>query len=109
MKQNVYDPDYYHYQNYGNSQLCSKIELRFSCKDLPNLDTLTKSDPKIFIFLEKKIIDTNGQTISNWERVGATEKIDNNLNPTFMKSFIIDYYFEMVNFGVFIKNFKFNN
>jgi len=96
MRRNVYEPDYYHYENYNNNELCSKIELRFSCKDLPNLDTLSKSDPKIFIFLEQKTVDNNGGTISSWTRVGATEKINDNLNPIFMKSFIIDYYFEMI-------------
>ncbi|OUM69090.1 hypothetical protein PIROE2DRAFT_2974, partial [Piromyces sp. E2] len=95
MSKSAYEPDCYHYPNYGNSQLCSKIELRFSCKDLPNMDTLSKSDPKLFVFLEQVTIDSSGQTVSTWMKVGSTEKIDNNLNPTFLKSFIIDYYFEM--------------
>ena len=93
---NKIEPDYYQYPNYGNSQLCSKIELRFSCKDLPNFDTLSKSDPKIFIFLEQRTFDNTGQQVVNWIKVGTTERINNNLNPTFLKSFIIDYYFEMV-------------
>ncbi|ORX44170.1 copine family member IX [Piromyces finnis] len=96
MNNKTYEPDCYHYPNYGNSQLCSKIELRFSCKDLPNLDTLSKSDPKIFIFLEQKSVNNEGKSVSSWSRVGATERIDNDLNPTFLKSFIIDYYFEMI-------------
>jgi len=96
MSKSMYEPDYYHYENYGNSQLCSKLELRFSCKDLPDLDTFSKSDPKVFIFLEQKSVDNTGQSISTWTKVGTTEKIDNNLNPTFLKAFIIDYYFEMI-------------
>jgi len=96
MSKNSIEPDYYHYPNYGNSQLCSKIELRFSCRDLPNLDTLSKSDPKIFIFLEQQTIDSSGQQVVNWIKVGSTERINDNLNPTFLKSFIIDYYFEMI-------------
>jgi len=96
MSKNSIEPDYYHYPNYGNNQLCSKIELRFSCRDLPNLDTLSKSDPKIFIFLEQQTFDSTGQPVVNWIKVGSTERINDNLNPTFLKSFIIDYYFEMI-------------
>jgi len=96
IDKNMIEPDCYHYPNYGDNQLCSKLELRFSCKDLPNLDTLSKSDPKIFIFLEQITYDNTGQQVTNWIKVGSTEKINNNLNPSFLKSFIIDYYFEMI-------------
>ncbi|ORX59370.1 copine-9 [Anaeromyces robustus] len=96
VTKNMLEPDYYHYTNYGDSQMCSKLELRFSCKDLPNLDTLSKSDPKIFIFLEQKSKDNAGNQVVDWIKVGTTETIMNNLNPTFVKSFIIDYYFEMI-------------
>jgi len=93
---NAYEPDYYHYTNYGQNQLCSKIELRFSCTNLPNLDTLSKSDPKIFIFLEQETYDTNGNKNVKWIQIGSTEIIKDNLNPTFLKSLIIDYYFEII-------------
>jgi hypothetical protein len=101
LSTNAFEPDYYHYTEYANThnnntELCSKIELRFECKDLPNLDILSKSDPKIFIFLEQKTINTSGEQDIKWIKVGTTEKINNDLNPSFLKSFIIDYYFEMI-------------
>jgi len=82
-------------QNPKMKSMASKVEIRISCKNLPSFDTLSKSDPKIFIFLEKKIY--SGQDVTSiWERIDTTERIKNNENPIFTKPFYIDYYFETV-------------
>jgi len=78
-----------------NSNFASKVEIKISCTDLPSCDTFSKSDPKVFIFIEKVIYDNNGST-SIWEKVGSTERIKNNNSPVFTKSFYIDYYFELI-------------
>jgi len=86
--------NYYQNPNMQNN-MASKVEIRLSCKNLPSFDTFSKSDPKIFIFLEKKVYSGHDVT-SLWERIDSTERIKNNENPIFTKSFYIDYYFEMV-------------
>ncbi|ORX44169.1 Copine-domain-containing protein [Piromyces finnis] len=88
--------NYYKYSSYDNAKsLSSKVEIKISCVDLPNFDTFSKSDPKVFIFLEKKYYDNNTST-SVWEKIDSTERIKNNDNPEFVKAFYIDYYFEMI-------------
>ena len=78
-----------------STSLSSKVEINISCSNLPKLDVLSKSDPKVFIFIEKKgYNDNNVDTV--WEKFDATETIKNNSNPVFTKSFFIDYYFETV-------------
>ncbi|ELW46914.1 Copine-3 [Tupaia chinensis] len=59
-------------------------------------DVGSKSDPLCVLFL-----NTSGQ---QWYEVERTEKIKNCLNPKFSKTFIIDYYFEVVQklkFGIY--------
>jgi hypothetical protein len=87
---------YYQYSTYDNSKsLSSKVEIRISCTNLPNFDTFSKSDPKVFIFLEKTVFKDSSST-SIWEKIGSTERIKNNDNPVFTKAFYIDYYFELI-------------
>ncbi|KAF2074544.1 hypothetical protein CYY_004171 [Polysphondylium violaceum] len=64
----------------------SRIELRFKCTKLANLDVLSKSDPQIYVS-EKR-----GNRPLTY--IGKTEKIKNNLNPIFATPILIDYYFE---------------
>uniref|UniRef100_A0A3B4X3N8 Copine-3 n=2 Tax=Seriola TaxID=8160 RepID=A0A3B4X3N8_SERLL len=52
------------------------------------MDTFSKSDPLCVLFM-----NSSG---SQWCEIGRTEKIKNCLNPSFSKTFVIDYYFEMV-------------
>ncbi|KAN0052918.1 hypothetical protein ACTA71_012398 [Dictyostelium dimigraforme] len=66
-----------------------KVELRFKCSHLKNLDICSKSDPLIMVF-EKK--GEHGESVF----IGQTEKINNNLNPEFKKSVVIDYHFENI-------------
>uniref|UniRef100_A0A6B2L0E4 C2 domain-containing protein n=1 Tax=Arcella intermedia TaxID=1963864 RepID=A0A6B2L0E4_9EUKA len=63
--------------------------MSFECKQLADLDTLSKSDPQIIIYTKT---DTN----SNWTEIGKTEIVYDNLNPKFSKSIELDYFFEKV-------------
>lgn len=70
----------------GNS-LKEQLELMFSCNNLPDTDTFSKSDPAIFVSMQFR---GQNQRI----QVGSTETIVNNLNPVFRKPVLIDYFFE---------------
>ncbi len=65
----------------------SKIQLTISCRNLADLDTFSKSDPEVHVYMrEAKSV--------KYTLIGKTEMILNNLNPDFAKVFIIDYFFE---------------
>lgn len=49
------------------------------------MDTFSKSDPQIIMFEQEH---------GKWRESGRTEIIWDNLNPKFVKSFIVDYHFE---------------
>lgn len=71
-------------ESYNESE---KIELYFSCRNLPNLDLFSKTDAKVLLHLK----GMNG----NYTKIGETEIIYNNLNPDFSTSITVDYYFEI--------------
>jgi hypothetical protein len=71
------------YTHQGKNQ---RIELFISCRGLKNMDYFSKSDP-VAILYEK-----NAQ--EQWIEKDRTETIDNNLNPNFSKTFIVEYVFE---------------
>ncbi|XP_051016556.1 copine-3 isoform X2 [Acomys russatus] len=78
------------------AQCVTKVELNISCDNLLDKDVTSKSDPLCVLFL-----NTSGQ---QWYEVERTERIKNSLNPKFSKTFIIDYYFEVVQklkFGIY--------
>ena len=56
------------------------ISLSFSCENLPNMDTFTRTDG--MLILSKK----QGAA---WMRMGVTEVIMDNLNPSWVKNFDI--------------------
>ena len=60
-------------------------ELSFACQGLPDLDIVTKTDPKIKVYENK---------MDQWHLVHTTEVIYNNLNPEFAESVKVDFYFE---------------
>ncbi|CAD8128603.1 unnamed protein product [Paramecium sonneborni] len=62
-----------------------KLELFISCRGLANMDTFSKSDPFVIIYVKRN---------NQWSEMGRTEIIQDNLNPNFAKTFIIEYYFE---------------
>jgi len=71
----------------------SKIELNLSCSDLPKFDLLSNTDPKVYVFVEKRSYNNN--TVKKyWEKYDTTETINNNNNPVFTKSIMMDYNFE---------------
>eukprot|EP01133_Synstelium_polycarpum_P013426 gene13426-15821_t len=66
-----------------------KLDLKISCKSLKNADVLSKSDPQAIIFQQVK-------GSPKYDMIGSTEKLKNNLNPTFNTAVRCDYYFEEV-------------
>ncbi|XP_071341819.1 copine-3-like isoform X1 [Trachinotus anak] len=66
----------------------TKVALSISCDNLLDMDTFSKSDPLCVL-----LMNSSGP---HWCEIGRTEKIKNCLNPSFSKTFVIDYYFEMV-------------
>ncbi|XP_059182832.1 copine-3-like isoform X2 [Centropristis striata] len=70
------------------SDCVTKVALSISCDNLLDMDTFSKSDPQCML-----LINSSGP---HWHEIGRTEKIMNCLSPKFSKTFVIDYYFEMV-------------
>nr|CAG8468704.1 509_t:CDS:10 [Entrophospora candida] len=65
----------------------SQVELKVSCKDLVDLDILSKSDPQILLSIKDP-------KTREWKSPRKTEVIENDLNPEFVTGFIVDYAFE---------------
>nr|XP_058933650.1 copine-9 isoform X2 [Kogia breviceps] len=65
----------------------TKIEITVSCRNLPDLDTFSKSDPMVVLY-------TQSQASQEWREFGRTEVIDNTRNPDFVRKFVLDYFFE---------------
>jgi hypothetical protein len=53
------------------------------------MDVLSKSDPQVFVFLQDPAKPSDRGTL-----VDKTEKIQNELNPKFGKTILLDYRFE---------------
>ncbi|XP_068160115.1 copine-3-like isoform X3 [Antennarius striatus] len=70
------------------TECVTKVAVSISCDNLLDMDAFSKSDPLCVL-----LMNTSGP---HWCEIGRTEKIMNSLNPKFSKSFVIDYYFEMV-------------
>ncbi|KNB42441.1 hypothetical protein JH06_3959 [Blastocystis sp. subtype 4] len=64
------------------------IKLSFECNNLPNMDTLSKSDPFVVTYLQGKD--------RKWNEVGRTEIVVNSLNPMFVTRILLNYQFESV-------------
>ena len=71
--------------NTAASGLVQTMSLSFSCENLPNLDTFTRTDGML-VFYKK--------TGNQWQRLGVTEVIMDNLSPAWVKSFDVEYHFE---------------
>ena len=81
----------------------TKVQLFISCRKLRDVETFSKSDPFVEVF-EK----TQQRA---WSKIGQTEVIWDTLNPDFVKSFLIDFYFEeqkYLSFKVFDANMEGN-
>ncbi|KAK2158065.1 hypothetical protein LSH36_178g06009 [Paralvinella palmiformis] len=65
----------------------SVVELSVSCRNLCDMDVLSKSDPMVVAYSKEF-------ASGNWREIGRTEIVWNNLNPNFVKKFVMDYFFE---------------
>ncbi|XP_064876968.1 copine-9-like [Oncorhynchus nerka] len=65
----------------------TKIEVTVSCRDLLHVDTFSKSDPVVVLYVQ-------GIGTKEWREFGRTEVIDNTLNPNFVRKFFLDFFFE---------------
>jgi hypothetical protein len=63
----------------------SRLKIRLACKDLPDLDYFSKTDA--FLILYEYINH-------RWVEQGRTEMIRDNLNPEFLTTIQVSYYFE---------------
>lgn len=64
------------------------MEIFLNGRGLGDLDFFSKSDPYVKVYFERKAV--GGQ----WNLIGRTETIDNDLNPNWKKTFVLDYVFE---------------
>jgi len=65
----------------------SQVEISVTCRNLRDLDYLSKSDPMCVMYT----YDLKSQRFLEY---GRTEAIQDNLNPEFAKKFVIEYFFE---------------
>uniref|UniRef100_A0A3B5RA65 Copine-8 n=1 Tax=Xiphophorus maculatus TaxID=8083 RepID=A0A3B5RA65_XIPMA len=65
----------------------TKIEVTVSCRNLLDMDTFSKSDPVVVLYVQ-------GLGTKEWREFGRTEVIENTLNPDFVRKFVLDYFFE---------------
>ncbi|XP_074644535.1 copine-8-like isoform X2 [Tubulanus polymorphus] len=64
----------------------SLVEVSVSCRNLVDMDVFSKSDPICVLFTY--------EIPSGWKEFGRTEIIWDNLNPDFVKKFVLNYFFE---------------
>lgn len=65
----------------------SQVELSVSCRGLRDCDVLSKSDPMCVLFVKDPKSDI-------YYEFGRSEVIQDNLNPDFVKKFVMNYFFE---------------
>uniref|UniRef100_A0A096MFT6 Copine-8 n=1 Tax=Poecilia formosa TaxID=48698 RepID=A0A096MFT6_POEFO len=65
----------------------TKIEVTVSCRNLLDVDTFSKSDPVVVLYVQ-------GVGTKEWREFGRTEVIDNTRNPDFVRKFVLDFFFE---------------
>ncbi|XP_072540721.1 copine-9-like [Salminus brasiliensis] len=65
----------------------TKIEVTVSCRSLLDMDTFSKSDPVVVLYIQ-------GIGTKEWREFGRTEVIENTLNPDFVRKFVLDFFFE---------------
>ncbi|XP_076870261.1 copine-9-like [Brachyhypopomus gauderio] len=65
----------------------TKIEVTVSCRSLLDMDTFSKSDPVVVLYIQ-------GIGTKEWREYGRTEVIENTLNPDFVRKFVLDFFFE---------------
>ena len=75
--------------SYSSANPASQVVLHLACRNLRDLDVLSKSDPMVVVFTEVRSAKSK-----EWHEIGRTEIIQNNLNPDFTKFLTVDYRFE---------------
>jgi len=70
----------------GFAESSQKIELFVSARGLLDMDVFSKSDPYVKVFFKRSPLNKE-------MFVGKTETIQNNLNPNWNRSFVVDYVF----------------
>ncbi|VDI40200.1 Hypothetical predicted protein [Mytilus galloprovincialis] len=65
----------------------SQVEISVSCRSLRDCDMLSKSDPMVVVFCKDSKSD-------QYYEFGRSEVIQDNLNPDFVKKFVMNYFFE---------------
>eukprot|EP00826_Nyctotherus_ovalis_P063437 TRINITY_DN9305_c0_g1_i11.p1 TRINITY_DN9305_c0_g1~~TRINITY_DN9305_c0_g1_i11.p1 ORF type:complete len:602 (-),score=182.36 TRINITY_DN9305_c0_g1_i11:111-1916(-) len=68
-----------------NDDLRMQVELHFECNDLINMDVGSLTDSVVVVY---------AKTQGGYRVVGSTEVIADNLNPVFVQSVVLDYFFE---------------
>ncbi|CAM9203860.1 unnamed protein product [Lampetra fluviatilis] len=71
----------------GAAPCLAKVELRVSCRALPDRDALSRPDPCAVLLM---------QSFGQWMEVDRTEVMRSTLSPVFAKVFTLDYSFEEV-------------
>lgn len=62
------------------------MTLHISCRKLKDLDTFSKSDPQVEVYMKDK-------DSGSWILAGKTEVVHSNLNPDFKKYIECEYIF----------------
>ena len=70
----------------SQSGLVNTVRLSIACSNLPNLDTFTRTDGMAVLYKQQG---------NQWLRLGMTEVIMDNLAPQWVKSFDVQYNFEV--------------
>ncbi|CAG8617890.1 10388_t:CDS:1, partial [Diversispora eburnea] len=65
----------------------SQVELKMHCTELKISDYLSRSNAQVFLLIKD-------QKTQNWTSSCSTEVIKGDSNPYFVKSMLVDYYFE---------------
>ena len=74
----------------NKAALQQTVQVSFALEDLPNLDTFSKTDAFLILYELKRTADGKQMKIKK----GKTECIYDNLNPSFVTNFDINYLFE---------------
>ena len=67
------------------TNLAMQVNLFISGRKLKDLDAFSKSDPVCLVY---------ERVAGQWQKIGKTEQIKNQLNPDFTTSFQVAYFFE---------------
>jgi len=68
----------------------STVELSLQCQNLTDMDVFSKSDPFCVVYLK----EAGSGGPEKWLCLDKTETIDNTLNPSWQKKFVLEYMFE---------------